>query len=153
MDNEQNKRSEEKQKTQPFPCVGEGFVSVLLSCEKNGGRIFPRSPPRHAASLLSSPPFPSLLPRGCARVCPSFSRVYQKGRERATKGGEKLREGTTTTTMDMAGVVASGGEVDQYFCTQAPSGSGPWHRGILAPSLPRSSLTLTFDIVRTYTFI
>jgi len=38
--------------------------------------------------------------------------------------------------MDTVGMIASGGEADQYFCTQAPSGSGPWHRGVLAPQDP-----------------
>jgi len=75
-DNEQNKRSEEKQKTQLLPCVGEGFAPVLLSCEKNGGRIFPRSPPRRVAPLL---------PRDCARAASFFlTRVP----ERAGKADE-----------------------------------------------------------------
>lgn len=111
-DNEQNKRSEEKQKTQPFPCVEVGFAPVLLSYEKNGERIFPRSPPRRIESSSSSflRPFlshslpsssfqpshillPSLFPsRDCA--CLAFSLVHQKGRERATKGGKVRRETT-----------------------------------------------------------
>jgi len=62
-----------------------------------------------------------LLPPACARK-------GGKGRRRVVKCGEKLRrEGTTTTTMNAVGVAASGDEADQYFCTQAPSGSGPWY--------------------------
>lgn len=125
----------------PFPCIEEGFASVLLSCEKNGGRIFPRSPPRQVESL-SSPPSP--VPRGCARVRPSSSRVRQKGRERATKGGKVRRETTAGRYDDDDelhgwGVAASGDEADQYFCTQAPSGSGPWYHGALAPPGSRHS--------------
>lgn len=130
-------------------------MSVLLSCEKNGGRIFPRSPPRRVESLLSFPlfRFPPRSLTALPRVCPSFSREYQKGRERATKGGKVRRETTTTTTMDTAGVVASRGEADQYFCTRAPSGSGPWHRGTLAPfSYFQSSLSLISVIVKTCIF-
>lgn len=130
-DNEQNKRSEEKQKSRPFPCIEEGFALVLLSCEKNGGRIFPRSPPRQVESL------PSSLRSVAAALRPSSSRVRQKGRERATKGGKVRRETTAgrydETTTSTVGVAASGDEADQYFCTQAPSGSGPWYRGALAP--------------------
>lgn len=82
----------------PFLCVGEGFASVLLSCEKNGGRIFPRSPPRRAESLLSSrhsslSSSPRSHPRGLRScMCPSFSHVYQKGRERTTTKGWQSAE-------------------------------------------------------------
>jgi len=81
----------------------------------------------------------SPLPSGpvAAALRPSSSRVRQKGRERATKGGKVRRETTAgrydETTTSTVGVAASGDEADQYFCTQAPSGSGPWYHGTLAP--------------------
>jgi len=151
-DNEQNKRSEEKQKTQPFPCIGEGFASVLLSCEKNGGRIFPRSPPRQVESPPLLPPFP----RGCARVRPSSSRVRQKGRERATKGG-KVRRETTAGRYDDDDDERGGGS-----CEWGRSRSILLHSSslglravvfVVLSHLPDLTLlTLISVIVRTYIF-
>lgn len=98
-DNEQNKRSEEKQKTQPFPCIEVGFAPVLLSYEKNGERIFPRSPPRRiessSSSFLRSFLSHSLLPSlahspsltvSLARLRLSF--FLPRAPERAGKGDE-----------------------------------------------------------------
>lgn len=117
-------------RAQPLPRAGEGFALVGVAVLREKWRAnFPALVPSSLLSCLRS--FAAAL-----ALRPSFSRARQKGRERATKGGKTRernyrREGTTAT-MDTVGVVASGGEADQYFCTRAPSGSGPWHRGALS---------------------
>lgn len=131
-DNEQNKRSEEKQKSPALASRRRRVRARRCCCpaRKMEGE-FSRARP------LVAPLLPAFL-RGCARAASLFLSRPPEGRERATKGGKTRernyrREGTTAT-MDTVGVVASGGEADQYFCTRAPSGSGPWHRGALSPT-------------------
>lgn len=94
-----SKTNEARRNKRPSPFLASEKGSCRCCCparkmEGEFSRARPLVEPSHSFPLLSPLPFPSLLPRGCARVCPSFSRVYQKGRERATKGGEVRRETT-----------------------------------------------------------
>lgn len=154
-----SKTNEARRNKRPSPFLASGKGSCRCCCparkmEGEFSRARPLvSSPSHSSPLLPFPPCSLAAALVSVLLSLACTRKGGKGRRRVVKCGEKLREGTTTTTTDMAGVVASGGEADQYFCTQAPSGSGPWHRGTLAPlSYFRSSLTLISDIVRTYIF-
>lgn len=154
-----SKTNEARRNKRPSPFLASGKGSCRCCCparkmEGEFSRARPLVRPSHSSPLLPFPPCSLAAALVSVLLSLACTRKGGKGRRRVVKCGEKLREGTTTTTTtDMAGVVASGGEADQYFCTQAPSGSGPWHRGTLAPlSYFRSSLTLISDIVRTYIF-
>lgn len=89
-DNEQNKRSEEKQKTQPLPCVRRGRVRAGVAVLREKWRAnFPALAPssgRRVTPLL--PSVPSRLRSHCVPL--SLARAPER-RERATKGG-KVRE-------------------------------------------------------------
>lgn len=154
-----SKTNEARRNKRPSSFLASEKGSCRCCCparkmEGEFSRARPLVEPSHSSPLLPFPPRSLAAALVSVLLSLACTRKGGKGRRRVVKCGEKLRrEGTTTTTMDTAGVVASGGEADQYFCTRAPSGSGPWHRGTLAPfSYFQSSLSLISVIIKTYTF-
>lgn len=137
-----SKTNEARRNKRPSPFLASEKGSRRCCCpaRKMEGE-FSRARPLVKSSHSSPPSAPSRLR---SRVRPFSSRVRQKGRERATKGGKVRRETTAGRYDDddddeHSGeeggreVATSGNEADQYFCTRAPSGSGPWYRGAFAP--------------------
>lgn len=123
-DNEQNKRSEEKQKAQPFPCVGfveKGSRRCCCPARKMEGEFSPVRP--LSPKLL----FSLSVPFVCAYVRLFLRRRYRKGgkaRRRVAKYGEKLREGTTTTMDTQWGYLRVGAKRINTFALKLPRVQG-----------------------------
>nr|KAF7437630.1 hypothetical protein H0235_000021 [Vespula pensylvanica] len=120
----------------------QGFLQRLAFSRQKIGKIFAR-----IRVLIGF--FHEVVSRNGISMGSSSAR--KKGRERPWKDGKrggKLREDTTmttTTTRTMSTGVAvvetrsggsnccakSGGKADQYFCTQPPLASGPYHTVLL----------------------